>query len=111
MGGGYVMHKDSNFLRVTATPRWEDFEYGHIGFDSGHIIVPGGSSVCNYSNIRVSRMRSQASPFGMGLRPGEFTTRQHAILLALGTSAKRKPRRPLFTSPGVGIPGGGNYYY
>jgi hypothetical protein len=110
MGDGYVMHKDSSFLRVKTTPRWDPFSYNHIGFPSGYIIVPGGVSDCSYSNIRVSRMRSQASPFGMGLRPGEFTTRQGAILLALGTSAKRKPRRPLFTSPGVGIPGGGYFY-
>jgi hypothetical protein len=89
LGGGYVMHKSFEALRVDSTIRWDDFDFNSAFPASNEFaFITGGQCFVTYSHIRVNKLRSQASPFGFGLRPGEFTTRQEAILLALAASRK-----------------------
>lgn len=93
MGGGFVMHKDVLSYAITTDIQWDGYHHAEGSSFNEEAIIPPGASLCSYSNIRVNKLRQQASPFGFGLRPGDFTNRQAAILLALGISSKRNPTR------------------
>jgi hypothetical protein len=50
----------------------------------GYMFGNGRAGDCSTTIIRESKVRRTATPYGFGLNPGSFTTRQNATIAALG---------------------------
>jgi hypothetical protein len=89
------------FSMRTQTKRFEielDVQWDELDFDSAfpdtiplHFHTPSGSDTIRFVSFERSKLRQQASPFGFGLKSGDFSGRQAAILAALTTSRQRSP--------------------
>jgi hypothetical protein len=69
---GYIMHHTVTKYTYTFV--------GETGFRSNNVVVP------SLSTITESKLRRRATPFGFGLDFSSFSTRQKAIVAALGLS-------------------------
>jgi hypothetical protein len=72
-------------LQVEAHVSWNDFDGGTF---SPNVFIPSGSDKVSYSRIGKQKLRQKASPFGFGLKTGDFTFRQKSILAAIFFSKK-----------------------
>lgn len=86
LSNAHVMRTKVAIRRVIVGTEWEGMDYTADG-DKVFSISPGSDVVSNTVK-GVLKMRSRASPFGFGLKDGDFSLRQTAILAALAISGK-----------------------
>jgi hypothetical protein len=82
----HVMQTITDRLHVEAHVTWDDFDGGTNLYP--YVFIPRGSDVVSYSLIKKQKLRQKSSPFGFGLKTGDFTFRQKSILAALLFSRK-----------------------
>lgn len=89
----YSMKEISLRRIVEVRTHWDDAVMnppGSSNYPDFFMSVPAGSESLTYESVKTNKLRQQASPFGFGLKTGDFTPRQLAILAALAVS--RHPR-------------------
>jgi len=88
----YVMKSIVDGFAVEADPTWDASSY-HAPHWGANLDITAGSEHLQYTLLKVQKMRRQASPFGFGLKTGDFTASQLAILAALGISQGKLPKK------------------
>jgi len=84
----YSMRTVEDLETVDIRVSWDDYDQPSSGFPELAVFIPGGSDTYSASFRKTNKLRYQASPFGFGLKFGDFTRRQLAILAALSTHHK-----------------------
>lgn len=86
----FVMQMITDRLVISADISWDQYEYVDNSRNET-ISIPAGSDELDYSFFRINKLRRQASPFGFGLKSGDFTPEQWLILAALGITRGKLP--------------------
>jgi hypothetical protein len=76
---------------VDAGVSWNDYDPSMAS--SPETFISAGTDKVSYSLIRKQKLRQVASPFGFGLKSGDFSFHQKSILAALLFSRKSPKQR------------------
>jgi len=87
----FVMKQTNVRDVISATSTWGEYVRTDNNFPALNFHLPSGSASLSSSFIKVEKLRRQASPFGFGLKSGDFTFRQISIIAALLNVSARKP--------------------
>ena len=80
----YAMYTETVYDVVEVSTHWDSIDASSL--PGTCFILPAGTDSLKHTISRVNKLRQQASPFGFGLKRGDFNAGQLAILAALAIS-------------------------